>query len=424
MRESVIRPVSGLVSLIAAIAMASACGKAKPSEPVAAPRVAMNDATANSPAVTPVTPTDYAKPEAWLCRPETEDACDGDASATSIAADGKLTKTRFTPAKDAPIDCFYVYPTVSVDQTPNSDIIPGEEEKRTALVQVARFGSVCRIYAPMYRQTTLTALQALLRGEASATDREMAYADIKAAWTRYLTNDNAGRGVVLIGHDQGAGLLTRLIASEIDGKPAMDRLVSAILLGTNLSAPPAGGAGGAFNEIGLCVSNEDIGCAISYVSFRADAPPPEKSLFGAADQAGMQAACVNPAEIDGSLGKLKPLMPSHPASPFIAAPKPWTTSGEEIITPFVELPGLLTAKCISEAGYSYLAITTNGDPTDGRTDGIVGDVTVDGSVQPAWGLHLMDMNLALGNLVDVVKQQAKSYAARAIPRNPHPRQDP
>jgi hypothetical protein len=39
-------------------------------------------------------------------------------------------------------------------------------------------------------------------------------------------------------------------------------------------------------------------------------------------------------------------------------------------------------------------------------DDIVGDLT------PQWGLHLVDMNIAMGNLVDIVGQQSKAYLAR------------
>ncbi len=119
----------------------------------------------------------------------------------------------------------------------------------------------------------------MLAGKTPDTNREMAYADVKAAWERYLANDNAGRGVVLIGHDQGAGVLIRLIANEIDGKPVEDRIVSAILPGANLSMVAGQGVGGSFKTMKLCASSEDLGCAIAWSSFRADKPPPPESLF-------------------------------------------------------------------------------------------------------------------------------------------------
>jgi hypothetical protein len=54
----------------------------------------------------------------------------------------------------------------------------------------------------------------------------------------------------------------------------------------------------------------------------------------------------------------------------------------------------------------------HGDAADPRTDDIVGDVVVNGQVQADWGLHLIDVNLAMGNLIDVVRQQSKAYLSK------------
>ncbi len=406
-----------------ALMMLSACGGEAPAPAASAPSATEDPASA-APAIEPVTPIDYAAPAAWLCRPEVEDACEQDATATAVSADGRLSRDRFAPAADPPIDCFYVYPTVSRDETGNSDASIGPEEREIARQQAARFGSVCRIYAPVYRQVTLPALRQMMRGDAPATNRDMAYADVKSAWDRYVANDNAGRGVVLIGHDQGAGVLTRLIASEIDGKPVADQMVSALLIGTNLEVTGPHDAGGSFTEIGLCVSDEDINCAISYVSFRADAPPPADSLFGKAEQQGMSAACVNPAELDGSGGALKAMLPIGAGLIAEAGqPGPWTSDNPVIDTPFVTLPGMLSAQCVNRGGFSYLAITVAADPADKRTDTIAGDVMAGGKAAANWGLHLIDMHLAMGNLVDIVKSQSKAYASRAISRIQHPQDD-
>jgi len=34
-----------------------------------------------------------------------------------------------------------------------------------------------------------------------------------------------------------------------------------------------------------------------------------------------------------------------------------------------------------------------------------------GQVNASWGLHLIDVNLAMGNLVDIVREQGKAYLA-------------
>jgi hypothetical protein len=45
----------------------------------------------------------------------------------------------------------------------------------------------------------------------------------------------------------------------------------------------------------------------------------------------------------------------------------------------------------------------NGDPTDPRTDDIGGDLN------EQWGMHLIDANVAMGDIVDLVTAQAEGY---------------
>ena len=109
-----------------------------------------------------------------------------------------------------------------------------------------------------------------------AVDRALGYNDVVDAWNYYLQHDNNGRGVVLVGHSQGSGVLTQLIRNEIDGKPVQSRLVSAMLLGTSLPVPRGKDVGGAFKYIPLCRSASQTGCVIAYASFRSTIPPPDK----------------------------------------------------------------------------------------------------------------------------------------------------
>jgi len=398
MSRSIAGFIVALGSILCATAQAqsqSPSGAAAPPAPAAQPR------------------NDYSKPEAWLCRPGRKDSCAIDLSTTIVSANGQLKREKFKANRRAPIDCFYVYPTVSLDTTPNSDMTPGFEEHSVIKHQFARFASQCRTYAPLYRQITLTALRSAITGKPVAIDRALAYNDVLDAWNYYLEHDNQGRGVVLIGHSQGSGVLTQLIRNEIDGKPVQAKIVSAILMGTNLAVPTGKDVGGAFQNIPLCKSATQLGCAIAYASFRDNAPPPANSRFGKAPGENMSAACVNPAALGGGSGELHAYLASGNSAIASSAlpPQPWVIPEKKIDTPFVSVPGLLSAQCVSNESGSYLAVKVNADPNDPRTDDIVGDVVVNGQVQKDWGLHLIDANLAMGNLVDIVGQQAKAYKA-------------
>jgi hypothetical protein len=351
-------------------------------------------------------PNDYGDVKSWLCRPGGHDACDVDLTTTVIAADGKLSRETWIADTGATIDCFYVYPTVSTDQTRNSDKTADTAEQNVVRQQFARFGSKCRLYAPLYRQVTLAGLLA-----GAPLDRGVGYDDVRDAWNYYLKHDNKGRGFVLIGHSQGSTVLAELVRKEVDGKPVQSQLVSAILPGTPLAVPRGKDVGGAFVHVPLCHSASQTGCVITYASFRLTAVPDATSVFGKVGDPAMAAGCTNPAALSGGSGELHSYFDSTgsvmlgTASPT-TPPKPWLVPGPAVTTPFVSLPGLLTARCASNAHATYLEVTVHGDPSDPRVDDIVGDF------KAGWGLHLIDVNLALGNLVDIVGQQAKAYAAK------------
>lgn len=346
---------------------------------------------------------DYTQDAAWLCRPGRQDACAQDQTATIVAADGSTRIEAFKADPKAPIDCFYVYPTVSTDPGGNSDMSLDPAERIVAEQQFARFGQACRTFAPLYRQVTLAALRRVMMGQASNGDEALAYGDVLDAWKDYLARDNDGRGVVLIGHSQGSRVLLKLLREEIDGKLVQKRLVSALILGMTTPIDPATDA---YGSIKMCRQPGQTGCIVSYVSFRAGSPPPDSSFFGKAGD-GKRAACVNPAALAGGSA---PLHGYYAERVIAGAPRKveWV-KGKTVDTPFVALPGLVSAKCETRGAFDYLAIETNGDPADPRVDDIPGDLLVMGAPLKAWGLHLVDVNLAMGDLVALVEAQGKAW---------------
>lgn len=346
---------------------------------------------------------DYAEMANWLCHPDkSDDACSVDLTATEISADGSTQLIPFEPAAGPAFDCFYIYPTVSFDVTPNSDMVAGPEELNVVANQFARYGEACRLFAPMYRQTTLLELRNQMTTGQTAADDAMRYADVIDSWNAYLATENDGRGIVLVGHSQGAGMIYEMLKKDILASPAREKLIAVHAIGYGTGIDPATGLAAG---LPVCTDGTQTGCLVSFESFREAVPPPSNSWFGKT-QNGKRTVCTNPASLSGDDGNLKAIMPRQSLGRL--APNDY---GVAVDTPFVTLPGLLTAECLSNETHDWLAVTVHADPADPRADDIPGDLIVNGQVVSDWGLHLVDMNLAMGNLVGLAKVQGRAWLA-------------
>src|SRR5262245_42783049 len=190
-------------------------------------------------------------------------------------------------------------------------------------------------------------------------------------------------------------------------------MVSAILLGVNLAVPRGKDVGGSFQHVPLCHSAAQTECVITYASFRSTVPPPANTRFGKVAGADMVAGCTNPAALAGGSGNLHAYLAAEGRTIVGIGPrKPWVVPERPIDTPWVSVPGLLTAQCKSNENATYLEVTVHGEPAGPRVDDIVGDLVLAGQVQTDWGLHLVDFNIAIGNLIEIVGQQSKAWLAR------------
>ncbi|MEP7115524.1 MAG: DUF3089 domain-containing protein, partial [Ilumatobacteraceae bacterium] len=337
----------------------------------------------------------YKDPSNWICRGDLADSCDNPEPLTEVAADGTLTIKPYEVAVDPPLDCFYVYPTISDDSTYNSDLIASTEIIATDL-QAARFNQVCKVYAPVYRSVTLAGLFGGAAGDFT-TGWNLAYQDVLDAWRHYLANDNHGRPVVILAHSQGSFHVVRLLREEIDPKPEQRALIaSAIIAGTSFQVAPGKDVGGDTQNMPLCRTVGQIGCVITFQSYRDSVPPLPGAVFGA-PQETTASACTNPAALAGGPGLLDAAAPTSP----------WVFTNPDdaaaITTPFVGVPGLITGECKVKDGYSYLSITVNANSTDPRADDIPGDGT------PNWGLHTVDLSITQESLINLVRSQATAY---------------
>jgi pimeloyl-ACP methyl ester carboxylesterase len=325
----------------------------------------------------------------WLCFPgAANDWCAVELTTTVISADGSRKTVPVSVPDHPPIDCFYVYPTVSEERRGNATLKVHPEERETAITQAARFSHVCRVYAPLYRQTT--AYRHQYNG-----NPQLAYNDVVAAWKDYLAHYNKGRGVVLIGHSQGAGVLARLIREHIDNSPTVrKRLVSAILLGGGVEVTK-GSTTGDFKHVPACASMTETGCVIAYEAW--DRTPPAGDEVSSAP--ARQPLCVNPA----APGSTKAV----PIRTIFAGinPQGIVPYGSVYVTyHWVEFPGLYTAQCVEQGRRSWLLVSRIKKPGDHRP-------TVYEALGPDSGLHAADVNITLGNLVDLVASQSRAWLA-------------
>ena len=356
-------------------------------------------------------PVDYAEEASWLCLPGRADACGTPLPTADLTPAGYGPVTAAAPAAEPPIDCFYVYPTVSRDSGLNSDMNAGPEEQSVAAVQFARFAGVCRPFAPLYQQATLASIAAVMTGQDVAPVMARAYDDVRAAWRHYLDRHNQGRPFVLIGHSQGTIHLITLLAQEIEGRPEAARMVSAILLGWAVEVPEGQAVGGSFRATPLCERPGQTGCVISYMTFRADGPPPAGAFLGRAARPGMTAACTDPSRLAGGAGALESYWFAAAPPPPGAAPVVWSEAGSPP-APFLRTEGLVSGACAHDGQAGWLALTVHADPADARTDAIPGDVYMMGQLVPGWGTHLIDVNVAQGDLVRIVAAQGAAMPAR------------
>jgi hypothetical protein len=346
---------------------------------------------------------------------------------TTVRLNGGATFVEHAqPANNPPIDCFYVYPTVSGQFTANSTEAIEPEEEAIAESQASRFSQVCKVYAPMYPQLTLPALNKFpgITVEQPA-DSIKAYLRVQNAFLEYLAKYNHGRGFELIGHSQGSAMLESLIQNVIEPNPALrNQLVGADILGGQVIVPEGKNVGGTFKTIPGCSVAGQTGCVVAYSSFLEE--PAAHALFGrpttlggAPPPPGSRVLCVNPtvlAEGGPNAGPARSYYPTfntfegkfpepHFLGPVVQVPK--------APTPWVATPGQYSAQCEARNGASWLQLTPI-DPEDTRTETVLKNTippveVAPGKFEQVWGQHLVDVNAMLGNLVTHVRVQRDAY---------------
>lgn len=254
------------------------------------------------------TAPDYAKPAAWLARPDLAD------DPSRYLPDG------VAPTREVRAAVFYVAPTTYLDRdhwnAPLGDASANYRLDLFARSQASAFNGVGAIWAPRYRQATLGAFLAT-SDPRSAKAIDFAYRDVARAFDAFVAAQPADRPIILAGHSQGSLHLLRLLREKVAGTPLVRRIVAVYAIGWPISVSadlPALGLPG-------CDRAGETGCIVAWQSFANPADPrliesyfDRSTGYTGRPRKGTPMLCVNPltgsagrsAGVEANLGSLVP----------------------------------------------------------------------------------------------------------------------
>jgi pimeloyl-ACP methyl ester carboxylesterase len=274
------------------------------------------------------------------------------------------------------------------------------------LAQAARFNEVCRMYAPLYRQTGVVPGAGGAPMTSGMTTFALGASDVHDAFAYYLEHLNAGRKFVLIGHSQGTGMLTQMMVQDVDPQPAVRaRLLSALLIGGGITVPDGADVGGTFKNIPLCKTPGQVGCVITYVSYSKEIPPSATSTFGRHPGAGQSTACTEPSTLSGRAGQRYrgSYVMRKRQNASLLAPDGADKLPTDLDTPFIVYRDVFRGTCKHTDTHGYLEIASELEPADMRMPPYRYP-----SIEPSLGLHLLDYAFAMDDLLEAVRLQAAS----------------
>jgi len=336
----------------------------------------------------PLAPMSYRADSAWLCLPGRADPCARELEMIDELPNGAHGTAQTVQSAPTRIDCFYVYPTVDHSAKPgnHTDFTDRSAIANVTAMQAMPFRKVCDLYVPLYRQITI----GTYAQDDAWTDEGLAnaYADIRAAFDEYAAK-HPDRGIVLIGHSQGAEMVTRLLRDRFDKDPALRaRLVVALVLGGNLVVEIGKRTGGTFANLPTCATAGETGCVIAYRSMRSGGfiAVPDPGY-----ESGHEEMCVNPGNLTDS---------AVPASL-----SPIFMEGSTYTSYF----GLYRARCVGTADHArMLAVeevpSARKSPVDLHAP----------EYSTTFGTHVLDVELAEATLIEVVRRAGASWQSPSL----------
>ena len=203
---------------------------------------------------TPPAAPDYADQASWVVWPGRASAADQ----IPAGIDGAI-------AKDPKADVFFVHPTTFLTNSSwnakfdEGDFTGTQLEQGVLRYQTSVFNGCCRMFAPRYRQATLSAF--LNPGDNANKAFDLAYSDVLRAFDYYIERENSGRPFILASHSQGSLHATRLLQDRILARPELrKRLVAAYIVGASLPETIE------YTGLPVCGSARETGCIIDWNS--------------------------------------------------------------------------------------------------------------------------------------------------------------
>lgn len=177
---------------------------------------------------------------------------------------------------DTSVDVFFIHPTTYTDNERllgwNAPIdnteLNAKTDKTTILFQASIFNEVGRVFAPRYRQANLSCYHPVTANDTvqAIAAFDLAYEDVKTAFTYYLQHYNNGRPIIIASHSQGTTHAKKLLKEFFDGKELQKQLVVAYLVGIPLEPDY-------FTTIKPCTTPHQTGCACSWRTYKEGYKP-------------------------------------------------------------------------------------------------------------------------------------------------------
>lgn len=190
---------------------------------------------------------DYALVASWLSQPD-------------------LSVDPFTLSEQG--DVFVIVP--SVYRGGEHYVLPSDDLRRKSKLErivrpnyVTPYGEAGRLFAPFYRQASLYSY--MTTREDARLAQDFAYQDVKRAFELFLTQSPPERPLVLVGHNQGAAHLIRLLQDYFADDP---RLTARLAVAYVIDYPvPLDLFETVFGTLTPCETSDDTGCVAAFGAF-------------------------------------------------------------------------------------------------------------------------------------------------------------